>query len=87
MTTLKIQRKPVRMNENMTVTQTKRKRITIQDKIATLNEQLKELQNLCRHPNVEKKYGGNTRNYDPSADSYWIEWKCPDCGKFWTTDQ
>lgn len=87
MTGIKIKRKPVKMNENMTVTQVKRKRITIQNKIISLREQLEELQNLCKHPDVTKKYGGDSGNYDPSQDSYWIDWRCPDCGKFWTTDQ
>jgi hypothetical protein len=71
----------------MTVTQIKRKRITIQNKINLLREQLGELQNLCKHPNVEKKYGGDSGNYDPSQDCYWIDWNCPDCGSRWTTDQ
>lgn len=43
----------------------------------------KNLQELCTHPNVEKKYKGNTGNYDPTADCYWIEFKCPDCQKRW----
>lgn len=87
MTGIVIKRKPVKMNANITPTQVKRKRITIHDKIAKLNEQLSELQTLCTHPDVTKKYGGNTGNYDPSADSYWIDWACPDCGKKWRTDQ
>lgn len=87
MTGIKIKRKPVKMNENMTVTQVKRKRINIHNKISKLYEQLAQLQSLCTHPNVTKKFKGDTGNYDPSADRYWIEWACPDCGKRWTTDQ
>ena len=41
----------------------------------------------CKHPNLEKTHKSNTGNYDPSADSYWIEFKCPDCNKFWMEDQ
>lgn len=26
-------------------------------------------------------------NYDPSADSYWIEFVCPDCHKKWIEEQ
>lgn len=87
MAAIKIKRKPVKISSNMTPKQVKRKRITIQNKMIKLNEHLAELQILCQHPNVEKTYKGNTGNYDPSADSYWIEWKCPDCKKYWMTDQ
>lgn len=75
------------MNANMTSTQVKRKRITIRDKLDKLYEQLAELQTLCPHPDVTKKYGGSTGNYDPNADCYWIDWNCPDCDKIWSTDQ
>lgn len=47
----------------------------------------KELQSICQHPNANKKYCANTGNYDPTADSYWIEYKCPDCNKRWNVDQ
>jgi hypothetical protein len=87
MAEIKIKRKPVRMNENMTAMQIRRKHINITGKITTLQEQIKQLQELCQHTNVEKKYKANTGNYDPSADSYWIDWRCPDCGKRWITDQ
>ena len=87
MAAIKIKRKPVKISSNMTPMQVRRKRVTIVDKLAMLQGQLATLQELCQHPNVEKTYKGNTGNYDPSADSYWIEWKCPDCKKYWMTDQ
>ena len=87
MAEIKIIRKPVKLNGNITPNQVKRKYSTINTKIAKLNEQLVELRTLCSHPDLTKKYGGNTGNYDPSADSYWIDWACPDCGKRWSTDQ
>lgn len=71
----------------MTPKQIQRKRQTILNKQVKLSEELYELQMLCTHPDLTKKYGGNTGNYDPSQDSYWIDWHCPDCGKRWTTDQ
>lgn len=46
-----------------------------------------ELQAICSHPSATKKSRGSSGNYDPSADSYWIEFKCPDCNKFWMEDQ
>jgi len=52
-----------------------------------LDEQLNALQDQCPHDNVEKKYGSNTGNYDPSADCYWIDFYCPDCEYRWREDQ
>lgn len=49
--------------------------------------ELSRLQELCEHPNATKQYGGNTGNYDPHADSYWIDFECPDCRKIWRTPQ
>ena len=46
-----------------------------------------KLQNKCEHPNVNKKYRSNTGNYDPTADSYWIEYDCLDCDRRWSEDQ
>jgi hypothetical protein len=54
----------------------------------SLDAQLKNIQNnLCQHINFTKKCDGSSGNYDPSADSYWIDWECQDCGKHMTTDQ
>ena len=71
----------------MTPAQVQRKRKSIRDKQVRLSEELYELQTTCTHPNVTKKYGGSSGNYDPSNDCYWIDWRCPDCDKAWTTDQ
>ena len=76
-----------RLGEDMTSAQIKRKRISILDKIANLQDQLTDLQSKCNHQNVTKKLQGSTGNYDPTADYYWIDWHCPDCNKRWTTDQ
>lgn len=46
-----------------------------------------ELQKICLHPDHSKKYDSNTGNYDPTADSHWIDYHCPDCGKRWRTEQ
>jgi hypothetical protein len=46
-----------------------------------------KLQAACTHANVIHKYNGNSGNYDPTADSYWIEYACPDCEKKWQVDQ
>lgn len=71
----------------MTPAQVKRRLKTIQKNQDKWKLAEKDLQDSCPHVNVDKKYKGNSGNYDPSADSYWIEYRCPDCGKFWTEDQ
>lgn len=71
----------------MTPAQVLRKKVAIKSKIAKFSDELKELQNECTHVNLDKKYKGNTGNYDPGADGYWVEYLCHDCGKFWCTDQ
>jgi hypothetical protein len=66
---------------------TKIKLKSLKEQLAHVTNQIEELNSTCTHPNVDKKHRGDTGNYDPSADSYWIEYKCPDCGKFWTETQ
>ena len=65
----------------------RRLRLRAEARIARQVEVIKELQDRCDHQAAVKTYKGNTGNYDPSADSYWIDWDCPHCGKKWTTDQ
>ena len=71
----------------MTPAQVRRKLETIEKHQLKWNNEEKNLQNLCRHPDVSKKYKGDTGNWDRSDDCYWIEFKCPDCKKFWMEDQ
>ena len=71
----------------MTQAQIRRRKATIVKHQIKWLEAEYELQDICRHPTANKKYESNTGNYDPSADSYWIENRCPDCGKFWVTEQ
>lgn len=59
----------------------------IRKKIESSIKELRALQSECKHPNVNKKYGSNTGNYDPTADCYWIDFNCPDCEKTWWEDQ
>lgn len=62
-------------------------RLNIEKNIDKWRHKLYALQYECPHTNVDKKYKSNTGNYDPSANSYWIELSCPDCGKWWMEDQ
>jgi hypothetical protein len=55
----------------------------IEQKISNLMVALENLQNECPHIDKLQEYKSNTGNYDPSCDLYWIEYRCPDCGKFW----
>ena len=71
----------------MTPKQIRSKVQRLYDKCAALYHQIEELKGICEHPDVTKKFEGSSGNYDPSNDAYWIVWKCPDCGKRWTTDQ
>lgn len=56
---------------------------SIKDTIEELHRVIKFLQDDCQHKNLNKEYKSNTGNYDPSCDSYWIEYECLDCGKRW----
>lgn len=71
----------------MTPAQVRRKLATINKHQTKWDDAERELQSTCSHPAASKKHCGNSGNYDPSADSYWIEFKCPDCGKRWMEDQ
>lgn len=71
----------------MTPAQVRRRLSTINKHQNKWDDAERELQALCSHPNVTKKYNSNTGNYDPTADSYWIEYRCPDCNKRWNEDQ
>jgi len=63
-------------------------------KVAQIKQDIKKLyeaealiQAQCRHPNLKKVAKSNTGNYDPHANCYWYEFKCPDCKKQWEEDQ
>lgn len=55
--------------------------------IKEMSDHIEQLRLLCTHPDKTGECGGSSGNYDPSADAYWIDWHCPDCGKKWMTDQ
>ena len=64
-----------------------RKIKTLSTKIAKLYEQIHTIQSECKHLDATYVYKGSTGNYDPGADSYWIEITCNDCNKRWNEDQ
>ena len=59
----------------------------IKNEIDLLEMEVLNFQANCRHTNAVHQYCGDSGNYDPSRDSYWIEFHCYDCGKYWTEDQ
>jgi hypothetical protein len=71
----------------MTPKQVQRKLVVIQKRTASAYAALKALQDTCAHPTPTYKYCGSSGSYDPSNDSYWIDWHCPDCNKKWNTPQ
>lgn len=71
----------------MTPKQIQRRLSTISKKRNHWQAELDKLQNVCQHPTPDKKHKGNTGNYDPTADCYWIEYRCHDCDKRWIVEQ
>ncbi len=63
--------------------------VEFQQKIRQLYKELAEVQDKCLHSKqyLEVKHCGNTGNYSPSDDHYWIDYKCNWCGKRWSVDQ
>jgi transposase-like protein len=67
------------------------KQKSIKSKIDSLLKRISKLEDAiiliredCTHPNTLLKYGSNVGNYDPHSDSYWVDYRCEDCGKTWT---
>lgn len=48
-----------------------------------LTSELFNIREKCKHKKSTFTYDFNTGNYDPSADCYWKDHKCSDCGKPW----
>lgn len=65
----------------------KAKNKAIQDNIQELFQELIKITNECPHLDLTYKYNGSSGNWDKSDDQYWIDWKCHDCSKSWTTSQ
>ena len=59
--------------------QVQRDRARMEATIRRQYQALAALQNECTHPNMTATHGGDTGNYDRSANCYWIDYRCPDC--------
>ncbi len=63
-------------------------RITrLKDKIQKARQEITVIQDACPHHRLVGKFYSDTGNYCSSDDSYWVELECPECQKFWRTDQ
>lgn len=75
------------MSKVYTPTQIRRRMAVINRNQLKWDTAERDLQAACSHVNVSKKHCADTGNWDSYDDSYWIEYRCPDCGKFWSEDQ
>lgn len=66
---------------------TKTKVNKLRDKINKCVNEIKELQNSCKHPQLVGKYKSNTGNWCDVDNDYWVDFHCPDCDKVWYEDQ
>jgi hypothetical protein len=75
-------------NTDSKVARGMRKRLaSLTQQEAKIHEKIKLLQAECPHITLTMRYGGDTGNFDPANDSYWVDWACQDCGKRWSTSQ
>jgi hypothetical protein len=51
-------------------------------------KQIDDLQSICKHEDVEKKYNNDSDDYDAPGKgiSYWHDCKCNICGKRYRQD-
>ena len=63
------------------------RRIQIEQEIGQAYMNLKSLQEECTHPALVGTFRSDTGNWSEVDDNYWVEFKCPDCGKRWDEDQ
>lgn len=73
------------MNNTSDIFKAKKQELDI--KQVKLFKELLVLQDTCPHQDLTYKYEGSSGNWDRSDDIYWIDWKCQDCGKAWSTSQ
>jgi len=65
----------------------KAKKEVLEQKYKDIVLELLNLSKECPHLDLTYKYDGSSGNWDRSADIYYIDWKCQDCGKSWVTSQ
>jgi len=62
---------------------------SLKNQIKEIQAKIEKIQEDCSHPPLvlQKIHKSNTGNYDPSNDSYWIDFHCQLCDKRWRQDQ
>lgn len=60
----------------------------LKQEIVGLEVKIASIQGHCSHPDEARTYnhGGDTGNWDKSADSSWTDHKCLLCEKEWRVD-
>lgn len=53
------------------------------EKIQTIYNDIKQLQERCPHFGLTKTPGGDSGNWCKADDKYWYDYKCTNCGKSW----
>jgi hypothetical protein len=61
-----------------------KQRERLEARMKKLAEDISALQTACPHTGAFRKAKADTGNWDRGHDSYWYEFKCLECGKFWT---
>jgi hypothetical protein len=56
------------------------------EKIAKWQKEIFDAQAECTHPGLTGEYGSNTGNWCSQDDCYWLDLRCPTCGKRWSVD-
>lgn len=76
-----------RLPKGMTPLQIRNEAVRIEHQELVLASRLERLQEICHpHPNVKVEHKSSTGHWDRSADSWWSEFSCPDCGKHWIVE-
>jgi len=62
--------------------------VRLRTKIRKAQEEINAFQEACPHPpqNVRYQHGANTGNWCSDEDSYWTDYYCGKCGKWWMED-
>lgn len=56
--------------------------VFLQNRIRNYQQRIRDLQAQCPHDIVAGYYKGNTGNWCPQDDRYWIEAECQECLKY-----
>lgn len=64
----------------------RKRHIKLEAKLQKVYDALDELKQICPHEHTEGEYKGDSGNWCPHDDSYWIDARCLDCGKRWHID-